>query len=93
MKTKNIDRHNLCKCEIRYRQFTGKHELTPGLFCSKHDVFLDWLNRDIAMELIDSGIPVAPYIDRKEAKKIKQAKSKFYRTAKRIRVKAKSRVS
>jgi hypothetical protein len=93
MKEKNIDRHNQCQCEIRYRQFKGKDELTPGLFCSNHDVFLDWLNRDIAKELIDSGISTAPYIDRKEAKKIKPAKSKFYRKAKRIKIRAKAKLA
>lgn len=68
MKQTNIERHNRCQCEIRYRSFKGKDELTPGLFCSFHDVFLDWLNRDVANELIQNGIKVAPYIERKKPK-------------------------
>ena len=91
MKQKNIDRHNQCQCEIRYRSFRGKDELTPGLFCSNHDVFLDWLNRDIANELIQNGVKVTPYLERKKPKK-KSKKSRYYQIAKRNQIRAKKRL-
>lgn len=88
MKQKNIDLHNRCQCEIRYRPFRSKPVPTPGLFCQQHDVFLDWLSQDIATELISEGVTVAPYIERKKSK-TKSAKSKFYKLAKYYHRKAK----
>jgi hypothetical protein len=88
MKQTNIDRHYQCQCEIRYRSFRGKDKLTPGLFCSHHDVFLDWLKDDIANELIQIGIKVTPYLERKKPKK-NAKKSKYYQIAKQNQIRAK----
>jgi len=71
MKLKNIDLHNRCQCEIRWKQFKNKDKPTAGLFCKFHDVFLDWLNDDIATELIESGISEGPYLIRKKPKRKK----------------------
>ena len=84
MKNKNIDLHNKCQCEIRWRQFKGKTEFTPGLFCSNHNVFLDWLSLVDANLLIDNGIKEAPYLDRKKPKK-QPAKTGFYKIPKKKR--------
>lgn len=92
MKQQNIDRHNQCQCEIRYRSFRGKDKPTPGLFCIHHDVFLDWLRDDIATELIDNGLQVSPYLERKKPKK-KSTKSKYYQTTKRNHIRAKKRAN
>jgi hypothetical protein len=71
MKLKNIELHNKCQCEIRWRMFKGKDKPTAGLFCKFHDVFLDWLSDDIATELINSGISEGPYLIRKKPKRKK----------------------
>ena len=68
MKKENIDKHNQCQCEIRWRQFKNKSELTPGLFCQRHDVFLDWLKIEHANVLISLGTSQAPYSERKHTK-------------------------
>lgn len=81
MKPKNIDRHNQCECEIRWKQFKNKNDATPGLFCSFHDVFLDWLRYEDAIVLIDNGTKEAPYLERKKPKK-KNNKTKYYQKAK-----------
>lgn len=82
MKQKNIELHNKCQCEIRWRMFKNKNEPTPGLFCKFHDVFLDWLSIEDATLLIDNGINEAPYLERKKPKKNK-SKTKFYQITKR----------
>lgn len=68
MKQKNIELHNKCQCEIRWRMFKGKHKPTAGLFCKFHDVFLDWLKDEDANLLIDSGITESAYLERKKPK-------------------------
>ena len=87
MKSINIDLHNRCECEIRYRMFKGKTEPTPGLFCAKHDIFLDWLNPEVADELIDGGVRVGPYIDRKSAKKARSKTPLYIKIARTRRKK------
>jgi hypothetical protein len=77
MKQKNIDLHNCCHCEIRWRMFKGKSDPTPGLFCRNHDIFLDWLKTEDANLLIDNGIQESPYLERKKSKKIKHKTPSF----------------
>ena len=76
MKSKNIELHNNCTCDIRWRMFSGRKEPVPGLFCSNHDVFLDWLSTKDAYALIDSGVQEVPYTQRKKAKRKPKVKSK-----------------
>lgn len=92
MKTNNIDAHDACECEIRYRQFKNKITPTPGLFCSKHDVFLDWLKDSKATELIQDGVKVAPYTPRKKSKK-NAKKTKYYQMAKLSKIRADKRLT
>ena len=47
------NKHYDCQMAIRWKLFKGKTSPTPGLFCSCHDVFLDWLPNKLAYELID----------------------------------------
>jgi hypothetical protein len=82
MKQKNIELHNKCQCEIRWKQFKNKDKPTAGLFCKFHDVFLDWLSDDIATELIKGGISEGPYLIRK---KPKRKKAKITRVQKQHR--------
>ena len=92
MQPKHIDRHNQCQCEIRYRYFKGKDKPTPGLFCTHHDVFLDWLKPKLADELIQNGVKVAPYLERKKSKK-SNIKSRFYQISKKLHIRAKQRLT
>lgn len=90
MKQKNIELHNKCQCEIRWKQFKGKATPTAGLFCKFHDVFLDWLNDSIATELIESGISEGPYLIRKKPKRKKpkiNRVQKIHRVAKKQHLK------
>jgi hypothetical protein len=89
MKQKNIELHNKCQCELRSRHFKGKDTPTPGLFCSDHDVFLDWLSRDIADELIQHGVPVTPYHERPKRKKNRATRTHYQQWQKNNRKKAK----
>jgi hypothetical protein len=74
MKQKNIELHNRCQCEIRWKQFKNKDKPTAGLFCKHHDVFLDWLRDEDATELIGGGISEGPYLIRKKPKRVKSKK-------------------
>lgn len=76
MKQIDIEKHNNCQCDIRYRKFSGRQDLVPGLFCKDHDKFLDWLPEKHAQELIASGVPVNEYTPRKKNKKPKQKASR-----------------
>lgn len=87
MKIENIEKHDNCECEIRYRQFRGRDYLTPGLFCRYHDVFIDWLKVDKATELIQDGIPVTPYLDRNKTKKSRKQTSAYIKWHRRPRKK------
>jgi hypothetical protein len=65
----NIKKHNNCQMAIRWKLFRNKTTSTPGLFCSEHDVFLDWLSDHVAYDLIDNHhIEVQPYSERKKKK-------------------------
>lgn len=92
MKKRNIDLHMNCQCEIRYRQFRGLDKPTPGLFCQYHDQFLDWLNQEVADQLIQSGVAVAPYKPRRPRSKTYKAKSYFYQRSRRQQKIAKNKV-
>lgn len=72
MQVKLVNEHQHCPMSIRWKLFRNKTSPTPGLFCSCHDVFLDWLPDDIAYELIDNEkVPVEIYTERKKKKKSK----------------------
>lgn len=71
MKPQNIEKHNNCQCEIRYRKFSGREDLVPGLYCSTHGTFLDWLNKGFAKELIATGVQVKPYKPKEKKRKPK----------------------
>lgn len=88
MKQKNIELHNRCQCEIRWRMFKGKDKPTAGLFCKFHDVFLDWLRDEDATLLIDSGIRESAYLERKKPKR-KKAKITRVQTKHRLAKKSK----
>jgi hypothetical protein len=68
MKWQNIEKHHNCQCEIRYRKFSGMQDLVPGLYCSNHGTFLDWLNKDFASELIATGVKVAEFKEKNKKK-------------------------
>jgi hypothetical protein len=69
MQIKLVEKHINCPMSIRWKLFRGKISPTPGLFCSCHDVFLDWLPENVAYELIDvDRIPVEIYTERKKKK-------------------------
>ena len=72
MTPKNIQLHNHCECAIRWRLFRGHLDPTPGLFCVKHDAFIDWLTKEMAYLLIDSGVREEIYKPRVKSKKPKQ---------------------
>lgn len=70
MKDSTVIKHKDCDMSIRWKLFRGKSSPTPGLFCSCHDVFLDWLPEKVAYELIDvDKIPVEIYVERKRKPK------------------------
>jgi hypothetical protein len=71
MKWQNIEKHNNCQCDIRYRKFSGRQEPVPGLFCRNHGTFLDWLSQSDADILISSGVQIAEYKIKKKTKKPK----------------------
>lgn len=62
--------------------FKGKDKPTPGLFCSNHDVFLDWLSVEDATLLIDNGLKESAYSTRKKPKR-KKSKTSRYKTKSR----------
>jgi hypothetical protein len=76
MRQTDIEKHNNCQCDIRWRIFSGRTEPVPGLFCRNHDAFLEWLTTKDALALIESGIQETPYIMRKKTKKLKQKASR-----------------
>lgn len=61
MKNTDYQLHQQCRCEIRYRLFSGRPAATPGLFCREHDHFLEWLTDSAARLLRDRGVPVMPW--------------------------------
>jgi hypothetical protein len=68
------NKHLGCQMVIRWKLFRGKRSPTPGLFCSGHDCFLDWLPEKIAYELIDiHHVAVEIYVEEKKKK------SRYYR--------------
>lgn len=91
MKPTVTQAHDSCECEIRYCQFKNTSTPTPGLFCSKHDVFIDWLKDTKANKLIQLGVPVAPYTARKRSKN-KNFKTKFYKQQRRQQINTKLKV-
>jgi hypothetical protein len=77
MQTCLFELHQNCPLSIRWKLFRNKKSPTPGLFCSCHDTFLDWLPDHIAYELIDvDRIPVEMYTERKKKKRAKPSDSK-----------------
>lgn len=69
MKESVANKHKNCPVVIRYKMFGKTGIATPGLFCKCHDVFLDWLPREVASELIDSGqVQEEPYLRRPKKK-------------------------
>lgn len=75
MRQKDIEKHDNCQCDIRWRIFSGQSEPVPGLFCRNHDAFLQWLTVTDAYALIDTGVQETPYIARTKKKKPKQKAS------------------
>ena len=65
--------HNRCTCEIRYKPWAN-NRLVPGLVCADHNLWIEWLKDDVAQELIDSGVTVAPW--RELTKQPKKSKTK-----------------
>jgi hypothetical protein len=64
------NKHSDCQMAVRWKLFRNKTSPTPGLFCSCHDVFLDWLPEKLAYELIDvHHLPVETYVERKKKPK------------------------
>lgn len=64
------NKHSDCPLAIRWKTFRGKTHPVPGLFCSCHDAFLDWLPDNLAYELIDiHKLPVEIYTERKKKPK------------------------
>ena len=71
------NKHSDCQMAVRWKLFRNKTSPTPGLFCSCHDVFLDWLPENLAYELIDiHHLPVEPYVERKKKAKPSLSKEK-----------------
>jgi len=67
MKTDLANAHNRCEMSIRWKLFKNKTTPTPGLFCSCHGVFLDWLKDNVAYDLINNHkVPVEEWIERKK---------------------------
>ena len=67
MKTDVSNTHNRCEISIRWKLFKTRTDPTPGLFCRCHGVFLDWLNDQVALDLIDNHrVPVETWIEVKK---------------------------
>lgn len=61
-----VDAHIRCQCEIRYKMFKNG-QITPGLFCSDHKIYIDWLTNDRAHILINElKLPVMPWVDKQQ---------------------------
>lgn len=56
MPVKSYKLHESCNMIIKWRQFKGKCELTPGLYCREHGNLIKWLSLKSAQELIDHGV-------------------------------------
>lgn len=56
MPVKSYELHESCDMIIRWKQFKGKSELTPGLYCREHGNLVKWLTLDLAKELIQYGV-------------------------------------
>lgn len=56
-----INKHLHCQVSIRWKLFRGQEIPTPGLFCTTHDLFLEWLTYDTALALIKSGVKEEGY--------------------------------
>ena len=64
------NKHSNCQLAVRWKLFRGKTFPTPGLYCSCHNTFLDWLPENLAYELIDvHHLPVEPYVEKKRKPK------------------------
>jgi hypothetical protein len=61
-------KHNNCPVAIRWKMFRGKEIPTPGLYCSCHNTWLEWLSYRTACELIDSGVQEQPYMKKQKVK-------------------------
>jgi hypothetical protein len=84
------NKHYGCQMAIRWKLFRGKTSPTPGLFCSCHDVFLDWLPEKLAYELIDvHHLPVETYVERKKKPKPSLSNEKYLKTRQKKKKKIK----
>jgi hypothetical protein len=62
MKEQVGNTHNNCTISIRWKLYKGHNLPTPALFCKCHNKFLDWINPNIAYDLIDNHhIEVEPW--------------------------------
>lgn len=93
MKISDIAKHEHCQMSIRWKLFRNKTSPTPGLFCSCHDTFLDWLPDDIAYDLIDNErVPVEIYTERKKKKNPKPSDLKVTPNYLKTRQKKKKKI-
>lgn len=68
MTPRQIQLHNHCQCSIRWNLFKGRNEPTPGLFCKRHNTWIQWLKDHEALALIDSGVQEEIYMPKKRFK-------------------------
>jgi uncharacterized cysteine cluster protein YcgN (CxxCxxCC family) len=73
MKKSIAKKHKDCDLSIRWKLFKDRPTPTAGLYCIKHNQFMDWLPDDVAYKLIDENkIPVHEWVEKK-SKRVKIA--------------------
>jgi hypothetical protein len=76
MKEEIYNKHKHCEVVIRYKHTA--YQQMCGMYCKKHNKFIDWIKRDIANELVnDTSIQVEPWLDLK-SNKSKRNNTKSY---------------
>lgn len=60
MTAKHFKKHENCQMEIRWKEFKNYQYAVPGLYCSQHGTWIQWLTYDDAMDLIESGVKAQP---------------------------------
>ena len=84
------NKHSDCQLAIRWKLFRGKTFPTPGLYCSCHNTFLDWLPENLAYELIDvHHLPVETYVEKKRKPKPSPSNEKYLKTRQKKKKKIK----
>lgn len=60
MTPKQFEQHKHCQMEIRWKEWKNQTDCVPGLYCQKHNKWIQWLTLEMAEQLIQEGIANQP---------------------------------